>query len=712
MIYRTLHLHGAMVLALATLLMILGNRSAYAQETANLDTLVQNCLKTYSTAAGLRDCDILIREATKAKSYPHLCKGLQLKATSYVAMGRYEDAIAVCDSVDKHTDLKEKEPEQFYNLQLQKASGLLMIGKASECIDVTKHIYDAVKEMPDKEGKQKEKLYVGSIKIMAVANIISKQFGRAEELFDEGIEICREAPKELHTNFIDLSFCKFANIIEEKTKSGNNAESERFIGQFAKEIEDYAKYAKGHRADEAIKRDVLFYTFISKSYQMNLKAMKGDRRDADKLMRSIDSLHAVSDLVRMRKKDFYAAKMNYYNLTEEYTKALAYNDSIIKIYREDDDYDNEYRTLKDRLNILSKSDTQDEIDMMLRMSCLADTIIRNTTTESVQELTTQMGLDKAKMETAQLKAERQNWILAGALAIMTAISIIIGFLVVQSRKQKRVLEQEVERQTHEIKKKNRDITDSINYAQKIQNAILPDLNNLTTEGIDGAYVFFKPCNIVSGDFYWSHHGEGRIMVACADCTGHGVPGAFMSMIGTTLLNEICARNKDLTPGEMLEVLDGQLINVLRQKSNAEVQDGMDIAMMRYDSDTNKLQVAGARRPIYYMRDGKLEEIKGTKRSIGDSDERARQLTFETTTIEVHKGDTLYMCSDGIADQFGGQNETFPEGKRMKSTGLKKMIEEVSAFNMSEQSDKLNELYEKWKGTCYQVDDVSLVAIKF
>lgn len=186
----------------------------------------------------------------------------------------------------------------------------------------------------------------------------------------------------------------------------------------------------------------------------------------------------------------------------------------------------------------------------------------------------------------------------------------------------------------------------------------------------------------------------------------------MSMIGTTLLNEICARNKDLTPGEMLEVLDGQLINVLRQKSNAEVQDGMDIAMMRYDSDTNKLQVAGARRPIYYMRDGKLEEIKGTKRSIGDSDERARQLTFETTTIEVHKGDTLYMCSDGIADQFGGQNETFPEGKRMKSTGLKKMIEEVSAFNMSEQSDKLNELYEKWKGTCYQVDDVSLVAIKF
>jgi len=260
-----------------------------------------------------------------------------------------------------------------------------------------------------------------------------------------------------------------------------------------------------------------------------------------------------------------------------------------------------------------------------------------------------------------------------------------------------------ETQRDQIAYQKKHITDSIMYAKRIQTALLPSLE-LFSGDIDH-FVLYKPLDIVSGDFYWVARKGNKQIVIAADCTGHGVPGAFMSMLGVTMLNEIINGKGIEKPDEILNMLRKEIIESLKQSIDEDrVKDGMDMTVSLIDFDKRKLYFAGANNPLLLIRDGKVEAYKGDKMPVAI---HYRMNPFELHEIDLKKGDCFYMLSDGYGDQFGG-----PRQKKFMIKHLKETLLELSPLPMIEQGKKLDEIFEKWRGDNAQVDDVILIGIRY
>ena len=257
-----------------------------------------------------------------------------------------------------------------------------------------------------------------------------------------------------------------------------------------------------------------------------------------------------------------------------------------------------------------------------------------------------------------------------------------------------------EKQRDEISEKNKHITDSIRYAERIQKAVLPNTENLKIEN----FILFKPRDIVSGDFYWFKQVENKLLIAAADCTGHGVPGGFISMLGISKLNEISANIKINTAAEVLEILRKEIKQALQQtgKDN-EAKDGMDIALSIIDLQNMKLQFAGANNPLYVVRDKELTVIKPTRNPIGIY---LKEKPFANNEYLLQENDLLYMFSDGYIDQFGGE-----KGMKLKSKNFKNLILSVSEKPISEQKQILDSEFLEWRGKHEQIDDVLVMGVK-
>jgi len=252
-----------------------------------------------------------------------------------------------------------------------------------------------------------------------------------------------------------------------------------------------------------------------------------------------------------------------------------------------------------------------------------------------------------------------------------------------------------------IEEKNKNITDSINYAKRIQQAILPSDEEIR-KSLPDSFILYQPKDVVSGDFYWFAEREGKIFIAAVDCTGHGVPGAFMSMVGSALLNEIVNERHVTDAGKFLDTLREGIIKAMKQTgAEGENKDGMDIAMCVLDK--NKIQFAGANNPVWTVSNGVLREIKGDKQPIGI---HFISKPFTSHNVELQKGDCVYIFTDGYADQFGGI-----QGKKFKYKQLQEMLVSIHDKPMSEQKKMLNETIEKWKGSLEQVDDVLVIGMR-
>lgn len=269
---------------------------------------------------------------------------------------------------------------------------------------------------------------------------------------------------------------------------------------------------------------------------------------------------------------------------------------------------------------------------------------------------------------------------------------------------------ELKQQAQTLEATNSRISDSITYAQHIQQSISPSPEALNSYPISGAFVFQSPLDIVSGDFLWFTQKGDKLIVCCADCTGHGVPGAFLSMIAATILNDICDHSpEDSTdPGVMLEMLDHSLIENLAHNrgEGAAAKDGLDAGIAVLDMKTHVLKIAAARRPIVFFQGNTLHTVRGTKRSVGDLDPKLRKRKFETTTAQLQTGDLLYMYTDGYSDQFGGQN-----GEKMKNSRIERFLESIHKDSMDEQNLTIQEIFVQWKGDLPQTDDVLFVGIR-
>ncbi len=299
------------------------------------------------------------------------------------------------------------------------------------------------------------------------------------------------------------------------------------------------------------------------------------------------------------------------------------------------------------------------------------------------------------------------------LSIATIIASIFSFIKYRTHKlikEKQVLEAKVTERTSELKSANlnlnmaiEEIKDSINYAERIQSSILPNIN-VIKEHLPNGFILFKPRDVVSGDFYWFNQVEGKSFFACVDCTGHGVPGAFMSMIGNSILNEIILTKKITSPSAILSSLNRSIFKVLKQNTS-ESRDGMDMALCMIDPKNNTLTYSGANRELLLIRNGELIEYKPTKNAIGGFTDS--NTIFKETVIDIQPNDLFYMTTDGYADQFGGE-----KGKKLMTKNFKDFLLQIHTLPMQVQQDELDKKIQSWMGNAHaQVDDILVIGIK-
>lgn len=287
------------------------------------------------------------------------------------------------------------------------------------------------------------------------------------------------------------------------------------------------------------------------------------------------------------------------------------------------------------------------------------------------------------------------------------------------RENERVLEEkvlerteQVVRQKEEIEIKNSElevlfkhVTDSIKYAKRIQDAILPP-ESLIRKVLPNSFVLFRPKDIVSGDFYWIDSKSGKTMFGAIDCTGHGVPGAFMSIVGYNILKQVIANNENTSPAFILDMLNEGVSETLHHGMDvAQAKDGMDVAFCTIDFSTLELQYAGAYNPLYIVRNGQLTEIKADKFPIGLflGEEKKK---FTNHTVQLQQGDSIYIFSDGYADQFGG-----PKGKKFMISHFRNLLIQLSHLPIDQQKQTIIRTLNDWCGKLDQVDDILVVGLK-
>jgi ligand-binding sensor domain-containing protein/serine phosphatase RsbU (regulator of sigma subunit) len=309
------------------------------------------------------------------------------------------------------------------------------------------------------------------------------------------------------------------------------------------------------------------------------------------------------------------------------------------------------------------------------------------------------------------------------LALVGIVLVVIRLRVRRFKATQAYLENQLEIKTKEVVEKadkieeiNNDLTSSINYAQRIQSAILPK-DGALAKYYPHSFIFFKPRDVVSGDFYFIREYEDKIIVGCCDCTGHGVPGAFMSMIGSTTLRNLYklmeTSGEWLTPEKVLEKLDDEIQKILHQQEESDTKeidffrsrDGMDLTLCEINTNTNEVILSAAKRHSYIQQKGEIEIIGGDKRGIGGGE--SNEVEFTLKKFQMNPGDSLYLFSDGYPDQFGG-----PDGRKLKLSGTKKIIEGLREHKKENYSDSVASNFELWQADFDQIDDVLFMGILF
>jgi serine phosphatase RsbU (regulator of sigma subunit)/lipopolysaccharide biosynthesis regulator YciM len=354
-------------------------------------------------------------------------------------------------------------------------------------------------------------------------------------------------------------------------------------------------------------------------------------------------------------------------------------------------------------------------------SMLKDSIYNESNNRQANEMTAKYESEKKELMINNLEKDKEHEKFFRIYLIIFCL-LIAAFATVLFRGniQKRKANLALSFAYKEIELKNKDITDSINYSKHIQDASLPSME-LKRQLFPDSFILFKPKDIVSGDFYWFNNSQSgdvnKRIIACCDCTGHGVPGALMSMIGNNILNQIVNEKEITSPAQILNNLHKEVRKALKQEEQSGTKDGMDIALITFISET-EIEYAGAQRPLWIIKkidneelaidsdlSKQLIEIKPDKFSIGGLQSESER-KFTEHKISLNKGDCIYIFSDGIVDQFGGN-----EGKKFMTKNFKQLLLSINSKPMVEQAVLLKRTIEEWKGNRDQIDDILLIGIR-
>jgi serine phosphatase RsbU (regulator of sigma subunit) len=349
-----------------------------------------------------------------------------------------------------------------------------------------------------------------------------------------------------------------------------------------------------------------------------------------------------------------------------------------------------------------------------KYSLISDSLINQQRTHAIAEMQTRFDTEKQVKENSllkeqfknqELRAERQKMVIFLVCAL-SLLLLSIAFFIYRSLRQKKKVNEQLTLKNKVIEEQNKDIKDSIRYAKRIQESILPPLSKLEAHFPD-SFVFFKPKDIVSGDFFWFDKFGEKFFFAAADCTGHGVPGAFMSIMGGNLLNQAVNEFGIDQPHAILNAVNKGLAKALRSHSEDGmlVRDGMDIALGAVDLKTRKFFFSGAFNPCWIFKKEGFLELPADKHPVGTFSGE-KETSFTLRDIDLESGDRIYVFSDGFADQFGG-----PKGKKFKSKPFRELLGNFNGKPMAGQVRELEQVFNAWKGDLEQVDDVLVIGIR-
>jgi serine phosphatase RsbU (regulator of sigma subunit) len=393
----------------------------------------------------------------------------------------------------------------------------------------------------------------------------------------------------------------------------------------------------------------------------------------------IDALDIKKDLA-LNFSDLYKNTGRVERALEEYQKFIVYRDSLFNI-------DSERQSMeKEQQFNLAKDAAEDSVAFAKQKELDAMFIAR---------------------QDAELKAKNNQQVaMYGGLILLVVFGGFMYNRFKVTSRQKEIIEgqkMEVEHQKHLVEEKQQEVMDSITYAKRIQSAILPP-DRLIQEHLAQSFILYKPKDIVAGDFYWLRPAANGVLFAAADCTGHGVPGALVSVVCSNALNRAVNEFAISDPGKILDKVRELVIETF-EKSDEEVKDGMDISLCLFSPSTLTLSWAGANNPLWIVRKDAdtIDELKADKQPIGKF---ANAKPFTTHTLNLQTGDTIYVFTDGFQDQFGGE-----KGKKFKASSMKELLLTIRDKSMADQHVILNKAFEKWRGLLEQVDDVCVIGVR-
>ena len=553
--------------------------------------------------------------------------------------------------------------------------------------------YKKATELYKEGSKLAEKL--GNKKLLAQAyncfgNLfgLQRQLSQASEYFNKALVISKEI-KDVRKVAVILS--NLANIEYNKAFVSNDYKTCNLV---YKEALEWAVLAK----------DTNMQISIVGNWGMSYS-------DEGKFDLSIEKLNYAINLAKESNHQSDLISLYHYlgrtlSFMKQYDKSLAsYNESQRLAFEfKDVDFQSENYFCLAELNYeLGKY--KEAYDFFEKYKTTEDTLTNKSVINELNTIKIKYDTEKKQKEIELLKVNaNKDKIMKTSLFIGSLFLLALAFLLFNRYKLKSKTNLLLENKNTIITEKNKDISDSINYAKKIQDAILPSINDIK-KVFPNSFVLSMPKDVVSGDFYWCAETEQHKLFVVADCTGHGVPGAFMSMIGTTLLNNIVNERKNYRPDIILNELRKSIINDLKQGEDSQNKDGMDISLICINKETNLLQLACANNPIWIVKqDNTLIEIKGDKQPIGYVSSNQKEFTLQSHVVE--KGDTIYQFTDGFADQFGGV-----KGKKFKYSQLKEIIVGLKASSIEQQGDALKHVFTKWKNDLEQIDDVLISGIR-
>ncbi len=461
------------------------------------------------------------------------------------------------------------------------------------------------------------------------------------------------------------------------------------------------KLRRGYRADAAnsMSNIALYYKDIGRYLEAK-----------EYLDRSNSILHEYNDYSRLADNyqimgELYLNMENYYYAIPYFDSAQTYFDSIKATYGRMDtylaasrayegigDYEIAMANLKDYVKLSDEKNKESRARISQELAAKYES-------EKKEHENLILKNENLLQETQIEEEERNIMFMSIGIGVIILVMIVI---ILMLRKVKQA-KQDVEVQKSVVENKNQEITDSIEYAKRLQEAILPSEESIN-QGLSENFVLYIPKDIVAGDFYWMENlDDGNVLIAAADCTGHGVPGAMVSVVCHNALNRSVREFGLRDPGLILDKTTDLVIETF-EKSGHEVKDGMDICLCMIDKTNNRLKYSGANNSLYHIANTEFREIKPTKQPVGKHEDRKK---FETVDIPVKTGEVVYLFTDGYADQFGG-----PKGKKLKYSKFKELLVNNHLSKMKEQQKLLRQYFDQWRGELEQLDDVCVIGIRF